>query len=155
VADDSMTPGEIARTFQRHAEDLRSIDGKITDLAKAMVPTELWAAEHRALQNDLVEHERDTRDAFTRAEATSLERRSALQTKDAELEARIEALRKDVFRKIADLEASFNAKLNAERQRATNEEAHGTAKTANWIALAIALISVAGLIVALLGQGGK
>lgn len=63
---DEMTPGEIRRTLERmereHREDQRATDDRITKLAADMVPTTLWASEHRALKDDVDEVKTDLKD---------------------------------------------------------------------------------------------
>lgn len=150
MAEDPMTPGEIERTFQRHDDALRIVGDRITDLAKAMVPTELWERQHRALEDVVRDLKADMAAGFQRVESTSQERKSALQTKDNELGAAIETLRRDITRRIGDVERH----IKEERAARESEESRGTQKVSTWIAAVIALVSVVSLIVALMGQGG-
>lgn len=75
---DEVTLGELARNLADLKEGLRQSlkdgDNRVADLASKMVPTELWKAEHRALEEDVKHLEADVRDAVARLERTSLER---------------------------------------------------------------------------------
>lgn len=80
---DEMTPGEIRRTFDRierdHKESQKAADDRLTELARKMVPTELWQSEHRALGEDVKHLESDLREAVERTEKTSQERMTTLR----------------------------------------------------------------------------
>lgn len=71
---DEMTPGEIRRTFDRVEAAQRATNDRLTDLASKVVPTDLWAAEHRALTDQLRHVERDAAEARERIEKLSSER---------------------------------------------------------------------------------
>lgn len=155
MAADEMTPGEVNRTFARHEDALRVVGDRITGLAKSMVPVELWSAQHQALQSDLADLKADTRDAFARAEATSLERRNALQARDKDLAAETANLRAELDRKVVALKKELAAERKAERELENSTQSKGTTKTANVIAAIVALAAVATLVVTLVGQGGR
>lgn len=133
---DEMTPGEISRRFDRIERDQRATDDRITGLAKAMVPTELWGSEHRALADDVKHLETDTSAAFARVDKTSLERRAALVARDDDLAKAIEALR-----------AEFKAEVKAVR----TELEQKAAKRTEWSRqLKITVFTVVGAVVAAL-----
>lgn len=75
---DDLTLGELARNLADFKKDVRQSlkdsDNRVTDLASKMVPTDLWKAEHRALEDDVKHLETDVHDAVARIERTSLER---------------------------------------------------------------------------------
>jgi hypothetical protein len=82
---DDFTPGEIARSIKRLEDAItacgtrsdaavRATNDRVAELAKSMLPTELWAAEHRALKEDFVHQEADNRAAFARVESSAAER---------------------------------------------------------------------------------
>lgn len=100
---DELTNGEIRRWLERIearvTEGQRATDDRLTNLAKSMVPADLWAAEHRAVVDDVKHLQTDTTDALARVEKTSLERRAALTARDDDLEKKIEALRKSIDQK--------------------------------------------------------
>lgn len=80
---DDLTPGEIRRTLDRierqQQDTQRAMDDRVTKLAADMVPTSLWAAEHKALADDVRDLASDMQQAVTRIEATSLERMQTLR----------------------------------------------------------------------------
>lgn len=81
---DDMTPGEIRRTLDRmdrtQHDSQRAMDDRITKLAAEMVPTSLWAAEHKAVVDDVRHIAEDMREAVDRIEKTSLERLGTVRT---------------------------------------------------------------------------
>jgi chromosome segregation ATPase len=83
VADD-LTLGELARSLadfkQSIRQSLKDGDNRLAELAGKMVPTDLWKAEHRALEEDVKHLEADVREAVARLERTSLERLGNLNT---------------------------------------------------------------------------
>lgn len=133
---DDLTPGEIHRWLQRLEQRVtdgqRATDDRITQLAKDMVPTALWASEHEALEGVVAEQRTDMAAAFARAESTSLERKAALEK--------------------ADL---ANAKAIKEVKDAQQDRARGhTSVVANWIAAAGVIVAVGLLIATLVTSGG-
>lgn len=92
---DEVTLGELARTqaaFERRIEAaLKAGDDRHADLAGKMVPTDLWKAEHEALEDDVKELRDDVREAVARIERTSLERRAVLDAKIDAVNKRIDA----------------------------------------------------------------
>jgi hypothetical protein len=153
MADDDLTHGEIKRTFDRVEAAQRATNDRVADLAKSMMPVELWAAEHRALREMVEEFRATLSDGLRQQEARSLERRQSLMAKDSDLEQRLNGLHTEFDRKVELLKRELAAERDAERSRATADEKRGTARTANWIAAAIALSAVIGLIVTLVGGG--
>lgn len=79
---DDLTLGELARTqaaFERRVKaDLKAVDDRHADLAGKMVPTDLWKAEHEALEADVQHLREDVHEAVDRIERTSLERMGVL-----------------------------------------------------------------------------
>lgn len=69
---DEVTLGEIARNqaaFERRVEAaLKAGDDRVAQLAKDMVPTVLWQAEHESLGDKVARHERDARETQGRIE---------------------------------------------------------------------------------------
>lgn len=90
---DEVTLGEIARNLADFKSDVRQSlkdgDNRVTDLASKMVPSELWKAEHEALEDDVQELRDDVREAVARIERTSLERMGVLTEKIDALGRRI------------------------------------------------------------------
>lgn len=93
-----MTPGEIRRAIDRleqtHRDGQRAVDDRLTRLAADMVPTTLWAAEHKALADDVRHLESDMQTAAARIEATSQERMATLRSEIAGARADTAAVRK-------------------------------------------------------------
>jgi signal transduction protein with GAF and PtsI domain len=56
--DDHLTNGEIGRAIARLEGEDRSLAVRLTNLAAEMVPAKLWEAEHRALTDRLIQHEK-------------------------------------------------------------------------------------------------
>lgn len=90
---DDPTLGELARNLARietHLDRaLKNSDDRVANLARDMVPTELWKAEHQQLQDE-VKSLRDElreaiRDAVARVNTTSLERKAVLDGQIADL----------------------------------------------------------------------
>lgn len=79
---DDLTLGELARNLSRLEgrldRALKDLDDRLTALAAKMVPSELWKAEHEALEKDVQELRDDVREAVGRIERTSLERMGVL-----------------------------------------------------------------------------
>lgn len=92
---DDLTLGELARNLAEFKEGVRQSlkagDDRHADLAGKMVPTDLWKAEHEALEDDVKELRDDVREAVARIERTSLERRAVLDTKIDAVNKRIDA----------------------------------------------------------------
>jgi len=86
---DDLTLGELARSladFKRDVrESLKNGDNRLADLASKMVPTELWKAEHKALEDDVEHLETYVREQVARIERTSLERLGNLNAQLAEI----------------------------------------------------------------------
>lgn len=80
---DDLTPGEIRRSLERieaaQRDAHRAIDDRLADLARKTVPVELWAAEHKALGEDVKHLEGDFHEAVDRIERTSQERMATLR----------------------------------------------------------------------------
>ena len=80
---DDMTPGEIRRSIERiersHQDGQRAVDDRLAEVARKSVPLELWAAEHKALGDDVKHLESDFREAVERIERTSQERMTTLR----------------------------------------------------------------------------
>ena len=137
---DEMTPGEISRTFQRQDADRRAINDRVAELAKSMVPTELWAVEHRALKEDVSHLEADMNAGFTRIEATAAERHKAQGREIRDLETLIKT-------EVAGARAEIKAMREDRAKRSTNA----------WqiiIASIAALAAVALVVVSVLSSGG-
>jgi hypothetical protein len=83
VAADDMTPGEIRRSLDRleqsQRDAQRAVDDRLTKLAADMMPTTLWASEHKALSDDVKHLEADFHEAVDRVERTSQERMATLR----------------------------------------------------------------------------
>lgn len=90
---DDLTLGELSRrlsAFERRIEGaLKAGDDRHANLASKVVPTDLWKAEHEALQAEVKQLRDDIREAVARIERTSLERMGVLT-------ARIDALGKRI-----------------------------------------------------------
>lgn len=69
---DEITPGETRRWLERIERRMergqKDTDDRMTALAKDMVPTVLWQAEHEALDDKVARHERDARETQARIE---------------------------------------------------------------------------------------
>lgn len=65
---DELTPGEIKRTFDRVEAAQRATNDRLAEQARQMVPSEVWAAQHRALVDRITRNEQDARDARDRIE---------------------------------------------------------------------------------------
>lgn len=135
---DEPTLGELGRRMDRFERDQRATDDRITGLAKSMVPADLWASEHKALQDDVKHLETDVNEALARVEKTSLERRAALSARDDDLAKAIEQAR-----------GEFRSALKALRTDLDQK----AAKRGEWSRqLKITVFTVAGgLLAALLG----
>lgn len=97
---DEVTLGELHRRLARLETQLetgqRARDDRLANLASQMVPTALWQAEHKSLQDDLTEHVRQAgidRDRVERAIADAAKRH----------ERDLKALRDDTDKQIAGL----------------------------------------------------
>lgn len=66
--DEQFTTGEIRRAIARLESEDRSLAVRLTNLAAEMVPARLWDAEHRALTDRLVQHEKNAELDRTRLE---------------------------------------------------------------------------------------
>jgi hypothetical protein len=66
VTDESMSDGEIRRSFDRIDKNQSALAQRLGDVAKDMVPAALWEAEHRAMVNQMARHEREADDADAR-----------------------------------------------------------------------------------------
>jgi hypothetical protein len=93
VADD-MTPGEIRRNFERVEHALKDGDDRHADLARRMVPTELWSAEHRAVLDRIAHQEEDARETAVRIEKISQERMAGLRAEIATVRDAVAEVRK-------------------------------------------------------------
>jgi hypothetical protein len=80
---DDLTPGEVRRTLERiervQNESQKAVDDRLSELARKTVPAELWAAEHRALGDDVKGLEADLHEAVALIERTSQERMTTLR----------------------------------------------------------------------------
>ena len=96
---DDLTPGEIRRTFERIERALqdsqRASDDRMNELARKTVPAELWAAEHRALVDDVKHLETDVHEGFERVERTSRERKAVLEADIAKVRKTVEDHQKE------------------------------------------------------------
>jgi hypothetical protein len=105
VADDDLTHGEIARTLRRIEREQyaaqRAVDDRITKLAADMVPTSLWASEHRSLKEDVDDVKKDMDAGFARIEAAATERHKATGREIAALKTDIKAIREEREKKTA------------------------------------------------------
>jgi predicted nucleic acid-binding Zn-ribbon protein len=67
-----MSPGEVRRTLERieraQSEAQKASDDRMSELARKTVPAELWAAQHRALEERVARNEQDAREARDRIE---------------------------------------------------------------------------------------
>lgn len=139
-ADDDVTLGEVRRTLdrldRRVAEGQKHTDDRLAQLAGQMVPTALWAAEHKALEDTVSELRADTKAGFERVENTSQERKRALEKADAENAAATAAVRKMV-----------------EDDRAARDARRPSTLT-NWLTGIGVTVALIALIVTLLTHGG-
>ncbi|NUQ98876.1 MAG: hypothetical protein HOY79_20725 [Streptomyces sp.] len=127
AGEDPLTPGEIARSLKRLEDEDRALAARLTGLAAEMVPAKLWDAEHRALGDQLQRHEKESAERVARLER-------ALDTYKASCDKRTEDIEDDV------------QKLREERDRRSE---------LTWqkvISLIVALATIAGVVVALMGQ---
>lgn len=80
---DDLTPGEIRRAIERleqaQKDSNKASDDRVANLAQQMVPAALWAAEHKALVDDVKHLETDVHEGFDRVERISVERRTVLE----------------------------------------------------------------------------
>lgn len=140
MADDPMTPGEVKRTFDRQDSAIRATNDRLADLAKSMVPTELWAAEHRALEDKLAHLERDTLNGLSRIENAAGERHKAIGREIRDLKELVE-------REIEDVREDLKALQEHRRQ----EHEQSSSRLIAWVA---ALAAVGLLIATILQSGG-
>lgn len=127
AAEDPLTPGEIVRAIKRLENEDRALAERITLLAAETLPVKLWDAEHRALGDQLQRHERESADRTARLER-------ALDAYKASCDKRTEDIEDDV------------QKLREERDRRSE---------LTWqkvISIIVALATIAGVVVALMGQ---
>lgn len=114
---DDMTPGEVRRSIERldaairqtgdrSDAAVRATNDRLAELAKSMVPTELWAAEQRALKDDVAHLEHDMTAGFARVESTAAERhrmmgreirdvKQLIETEVADLRGDVKTLREE------------------------------------------------------------
>jgi hypothetical protein len=151
MAADEMTPGEIRRTFDRQDAAIReagnradaavrATNDRVAELAKSVVPTELWAAEHRSLKDDVTHLEHDMLSGFARLEATAAERHQALGREVRDVKTLIET-------EVNDLRTEIKTMRDERAKRSVN----------TWqitIALIAALAAVALVVVGVLQAGG-
>lgn len=126
MTEDDLTHGEIRRTLERLERERGDTDNRITQLAGQMVPSALFTSNFEALQQSFADLRTEMRLGFAQVEKTSVERRDALRAKDGELAELISGLEKT-----------------------------RTARAANWIAFGLLALTAVGLIVTVLGQGGR
>lgn len=155
MADDPITPGEIARTFTRYEQHLRALGDRITALAEATVPAAVWSAQYQAIQTDLADLRAAIRDGLAAAETSALERRETLQGRDRDLAQDLTDLRTELDRRFRALQRGLAAARREEREQENTRHTRGTTKTANAIAAIAALVALATLVVSLMGQGGR
>lgn len=136
AAEDPLTPGEIRRALKRLEEEDRSLAERITRVAAEMLPVKLWDSEHRALGDRVNRHE-----IASDADRARIERESDEEAR--RLEAEIAALRRALEREVEERQKEIKADRDERSKRAeiTWQKALG---------LAMALIAVAGVIVAVL-----
>lgn len=93
-----MTPGEVRRTLERleraQRDANKASDDRLNELARKTVPAELYAAEQKALADDVQHQGADFREAVERIEKTSLERMATLRSEIAVVDAKVAAVRK-------------------------------------------------------------
>lgn len=97
---DEMSDGEIRRSFDRVERDVRSVGDRLTQTAREMVPSALWAAEHQALLDRAARDEQQQATEVARLEKaleaaarTSAAENAALRTL---LEREVEDLRDEI-----------------------------------------------------------
>ena len=138
---DDLSNGEIRRWLERTDRQMqagqKATDDRLAQLASQMVPTSLWAAEHKALEDTVAELRADMKTGFERIENTSRERKAVLEKADAENAAAISAVRRMV-----------------EDERAGRDKSR-PAIVANWITVSGVLVALAALVVTLLTHGGR
>lgn len=151
MADDDWTPGEIKRTVQRldaaikqgcdrSDASVRATNDRLAELAKSMVPTELWAAEQRALKDDLAHLEHDMTAGFARVESTAAERHRAVGREIRDVKTLIET-------EVADLRGDVKT-LREERSKRS---------ATTWqivLSLIAALAAVALVVATVVSSGG-
>lgn len=125
--EDPLTPGEIRRSLKRLEDEDRAQAARLTQLAAETLPVKLWDAEHRSLIEQLHRHEKESAERTARLER-------ALDAYKATCDKRTEDIEDDV------------QKLREDRDRRSE---------LTWqkiISLVVALATIAGVIVALMGQ---
>lgn len=114
--DDELTNGETRRAIARLEAEDRALAARLVNIATEMVPAKLWEAEHRALTDRLIQHEKG-------AEST----RQRLEKAVNDIEKQIKRMREDQEKR---------AELTWQRV----------------MGLIVAMTTIAGVIVALIGQ---
>jgi len=126
-----MAPGEVRRAIERlersQRDTQKAVDDRVSELARKSVPLELWAAEHRALGEDVKHLKDDVRQDVERLERTSLERLGNLN-------AQIAALRE----------------AQAEHEKAHREN-NAWSRSRTWQAIGIAVTALAAIAAAWIG----
>jgi hypothetical protein len=124
--DEDLTHGEIGRTLKRLERGQRDADDRLTHVAGEMVPSSLFATAIKGVTDSVASLRSDMTSGFDRIEKTSLERRDALAGQ------------------IRDLKKTVDG-----------HESGRTAKAANWIAFSLLLLTAIGLLVTIVGHGGR
>lgn len=133
---DEMSDGEIRRTFERIERDVRSVGDRLTQTAREMVPSTLWAAEHQAALDRISRAEQQQSAEFARLEKAQDSSAKAL---DEDIE--------DVRGEIKALRTQHEADIKAVR---TERESRAQFTWQKAIGLVAALAAVATVIVTLL-----
>lgn len=123
AAEDPLTPGEIRRSFKRLEDEDRSQAERITRLAAEMLPVKLWDSEHRALGDKFDRHEK----------AADADRRRVEKT-------------------IEDLREEIKDVRDDQKDMREEQEKRSEVTWQKVLGLIVALATIAGVLVTLIGQ---
>ena len=88
-----MSDGEIRRTFDRIERDVRSVGDRLTQTAREMVPSTLWAAEHQAALDRITRAEQQQAVESARLEKAQESSARALGEDVEDLRGEVKSLR--------------------------------------------------------------
>lgn len=90
MPDESLSDGEIRRSFERIDKSLQAQADRLAGLAREMVPAALWDAEHRAVLNQMARHERQAEEADARQDRQLQAFKDACDKASAQLHTELE-----------------------------------------------------------------
>lgn len=93
MAEERMSDGEIRRTFDRIERDVRSVGDRLTQTAREMVPSTLWAAEHQAALDRITRAEQQQAVESARLEKAQESSARALGEDVEDLRGEVKSLR--------------------------------------------------------------